>query len=60
MSISARTNQNSCLINEQFDLDNITPFAGANIIVDYMRQLGIDQKLEELSVKKSPMGGFPV
>lgn len=58
MSISARTNQNSSLINEQFDLDNITPFAGANIIVDYMRQLGIDQKLEELSVKKAPWADF--
>lgn len=58
MSISTRTNQNSCLINEQFDLDNITPFAGANIIVDYMRQLGINHKLEELSVKKAPWADF--
>lgn len=26
-------------------LDNITPFAGANIIDDYMRQLEINHKL---------------
>ncbi len=58
MNSSIHTYKNSCTIEEKFDLQNITPFAGANIIVDSIRKLGIDRSLDSLTVKKAPWASY--
>lgn len=58
MNTSIHTYKNSCTIEEKFDLQNITPFADANIIVDSIHKLGIDRSLDSLTVKKAPWASY--
>ena len=54
MNVSTLDCLNPCTMTEEFNVKNITAYAGANIIVDFMNSMGMNKELEDLSVRKVP------
>lgn len=60
MNTSTKDSLNPCTIKETFDLHNITAVSGANMFIDFMNSLEINEHLEGLSVRKAHWADYSV